>query len=171
MKLLALLFLLSFNVFAQEEEESEYLRALRLSCDKQKVALGCFNYANALMRNGNEEAAEKYFALGCKQEHSPSCKKEKWDLPAGLKPAKAPVVESATTTTEATTEATVEATTETPVETATETVPETEAATTTEETSSEATIEATPETATEPEAEALPESLDLDLDSGSTINE
>jgi hypothetical protein len=168
MKLLALLFVLSFSVLAQEEEESEYLRALRISCDKQKVALGCFNYANALMRNGNEEAAEKYFALGCKQEHSPSCKKEKWDLPAGLKPAKAPVVESATNSTEAAPETAVETPTE---ETATETISEPDATTTTEAPSSEAAVEATPETATEPEAEALPESIDLDMNSGSTINE
>lgn len=146
MKILVLLIVLSFNLFAQDEEESEYLRALRLSCDKQKVALGCFNYANALMRNGNEEAAEKYFALGCKQEHSPSCKKEKWDLPEGAKPAKKPEVEASTAPAEGP---------------ATETVPET--------TTEEAATEPAAEPATEPEA--VPESLELDLDTGTTINE
>lgn len=78
--------MLSLNLFAQDEE-SEYLRALRLSCEKQKVALGCFNYANALSRAEKDELAEKYYALGCKQEHAPSCKKEKWDLPEAEKPA------------------------------------------------------------------------------------
>lgn len=138
MKILVLLIVLSFNLFAQDEEESEYLRALRLSCDKQKVALGCFNYANALMRKGNEEAAEKYFALGCKQEHSPSCKKEKWDLPEGAKPVEKPGVEATELPTEAP---------------STETVPET--------TTEEAPIE----------PEASSESLELDLDTGATINE
>lgn len=80
MKIVLLLMLLSHNSFAQNDE-SEYFRALRLSCEKQKVALGCFNYANTLMRAGNEEMASKYFDLGCKQNHTPSCSKEKWDSP------------------------------------------------------------------------------------------
>jgi hypothetical protein len=80
MKMMLLLMLLSHNSFAQNEE-SEYFRALRLSCEKQKVALGCFNYANTLMRAGNEDLANKYFDLGCKQNHTPSCSKEKWDTP------------------------------------------------------------------------------------------
>jgi len=81
MKLVVILCLFSLSLFAQEEE-SEALRAMRLSCEKQKVALGCFNYANMLARLEKNEEADKAFELGCKLGDSPSCKKEKWDLPA-----------------------------------------------------------------------------------------
>jgi hypothetical protein len=81
MKLVVILCLFSLSLFAQDEE-SEALRAMRLSCERQKVALGCFNYANMLARLEKNEEADKAFKLGCKLGDSPSCKKEKWDLPA-----------------------------------------------------------------------------------------
>jgi len=81
MKLVVILCLFSLSLFAQDEE-SEALRAMRLSCEKQKVALGCFNYANMLARLEKNEEADKAFEMGCKLGDSPSCKKEKWDLPA-----------------------------------------------------------------------------------------
>jgi hypothetical protein len=80
MKILVLIALMTFNLFAQEEE-SEALSAMRISCEKQKVGLGCFNYANMLIRADKKELADKFFELGCKYNHSSSCKKEKWDLP------------------------------------------------------------------------------------------
>ena len=81
MKLLLFFCLFSLAAFAVEEEESEALSAMRLSCEKQKVGLGCYNYANMLVRSEKAEAAEKYFEMGCKLSHQPSCAKEKWDLP------------------------------------------------------------------------------------------
>ncbi len=80
MKIYVLLALLSFNLYAQDEE-TEALRAMRISCVKQKVGLGCFNYANMLIRADKEDLADTYFEKGCKLEHSPSCKKEKWEIP------------------------------------------------------------------------------------------
>lgn len=90
MKIFVLIALISFNLFAQEEE-SEALRAMRISCEKHKVGLGCFNYANMLIRAENNELANKFFELGCKQDHSPSCKKEKWVIPDVVITKKAPV--------------------------------------------------------------------------------
>ena len=87
MKLYALFLFLSFPLLAQNEE-SEALKAMRLSCEKQKVALGCFNYANMLLRIERSDEADKYFEMGCKLEHSPSCSKDKWDLPLAKPPSK-----------------------------------------------------------------------------------
>jgi hypothetical protein len=87
MKHFALFLFLSFPLFAQDEE-SEALKAMRLSCEKQKVGLGCFNYANMLLRLDKSDEADKYFEMGCKLEHSPSCSKEKWDLPLAKVPSK-----------------------------------------------------------------------------------
>ncbi len=83
MKSFWLITILSFSLsaLAQENEESEASKAMRLSCEKQKVALGCYNYANMLSRSGKEDEVDKYYEMGCKLDHSPSCKKEKWDLP------------------------------------------------------------------------------------------
>lgn len=81
MKLFMIFCLISLSAFAVEEEESEALRALRISCEKQKVGLGCFNYANMLVRIEKSDDAEKYYEMGCKLSHEPSCAKEKWDLP------------------------------------------------------------------------------------------
>src|SRR4051794_33139501 len=81
MKLLIFLLFLSLALFASEEEESEALKAMRLSCVKQKIGLGCFNYANMLVRIDKSDTAEKFYELGCKLEHQPSCSKDKWDIP------------------------------------------------------------------------------------------
>jgi hypothetical protein len=86
MKHYALLLFLSFPLLAQVEE-SEALKAMRLSCEKQKVGLGCFNYANMLLRLDKSDEADKYFEMGCKLEHSPSCSKDKWDLPLAKAPS------------------------------------------------------------------------------------
>ena len=87
MKLYALFLFLSFPLLAQNEE-SEALKAMRLSCEKQKVGLGCFNYANMLLRIEKSDEADKYFEMGCKLNHSPSCSKDKWDLPLAKAPSK-----------------------------------------------------------------------------------
>jgi hypothetical protein len=80
MKIYALLTLISFSLFAQDEE-SEALRTMRISCEKQKIGLACFNYANMLIRAEKNETVDNYFEMGCKLDHSPSCKKEKWVIP------------------------------------------------------------------------------------------
>lgn len=80
MKILILMLVLSFPILAQEEE-TEALRAMKLSCVKQKVGLGCYNYANMLARINKQDEADKFYELGCKYEHQPSCSKEKWDIP------------------------------------------------------------------------------------------
>ena len=87
MKLYALFLFLSFPLLAQNEE-SEALKAMRLSCEKQKVGLGCFNYANMLLRIEKSDEADKYFEMGCKLNHSPSCSKDKWDIPLAKAPSK-----------------------------------------------------------------------------------
>jgi hypothetical protein len=93
MKHYTLFLFLSFPLLAQVEE-SEALKAMRLSCEKQKVGLGCFNYANMLLRIEKIDEADKYFQRGCKLDHSPSCSKEKWDLPLAKAPLK-PIEEKA----------------------------------------------------------------------------
>jgi hypothetical protein len=80
MKIFALLILISFSLFAQDEE-SEALRTMRISCEKQKIGLACFNYANMLIRAKKDDSVDTYFEMGCKLDHSPSCKKEKWVIP------------------------------------------------------------------------------------------
>ena len=87
MKLYALFLFLSFPLLAQNEE-SEALKAMRLSCEKQKVGLGCFNYANMLLRIEKSDEADKYFEMGCKLNYSPSCSKDKGDLPLAKAPSK-----------------------------------------------------------------------------------
>ena len=87
MKLYALFLFLSLPLFAQNEE-SEALKAMRLSCEKQKVGLGCFNFANMLLRVDRSDEADKYFEMGCKLNYSPSCSKDKWDLPLAKAPSK-----------------------------------------------------------------------------------
>lgn len=78
----SILFFLIFSSLAYaQEEETEALRAMRLSCTKQKVALGCFNYANMLVRIDKSAEAEKFFETGCKLGHQGSCSQEKWDIP------------------------------------------------------------------------------------------
>ena len=74
-KTIMFMLILSLNAFAQEE--SEALRALRLSC-QQNVGLGCYNYANMLLKRDQPENADKYFEMGCKLEHSDSCSKKSW---------------------------------------------------------------------------------------------
>ena len=88
MKMILFFFISLGSSFAQiQDQESEVLRAMRLSCEKQKVALGCFNYANMLIRLDRADQADAFFDLGCKLDHSPSCQKEKWTLPAPEKKA------------------------------------------------------------------------------------
>lgn len=77
MPLILLLAIVSTFSFASEETEA--LRAVRLGCDKQKVALGCYHYANFLLKAGDSSAADSYFEKGCGLGHEPSCKKEAWE--------------------------------------------------------------------------------------------
>lgn len=75
-----LIFLLClFSALSFASEETEALRAVRLGCDKQKVALGCYNYANFLLKSGDSTAADSYFEKGCGLGHQPSCQKEAWE--------------------------------------------------------------------------------------------
>lgn len=74
-----ILLLTLFSAFSFASEETEALRAVRLGCDKQKVALGCYNYANFLLKSGDSSAADSYFEKGCGLGHEPSCKKEEWE--------------------------------------------------------------------------------------------
>ncbi len=76
MKNVLFILLMSLKVFAQDEE-SEALRALRLSC-QQNVGLGCYNYANMLLKRDQTDNANKYFEMGCKLEHAESCSKKSW---------------------------------------------------------------------------------------------
>lgn len=77
-----------------QEEESEALSAMRLGCMKHGVALGCYNYANMLVRSEKETEAEKYFERGCKLKHEGSCQKQKWDIPDRVKTATTEVTPS-----------------------------------------------------------------------------
>lgn len=77
-KFMIFLMVFSFNLKAEEQEESEALRALRLSCEKHKVALGCYNYANLLLSQ-KKENSEAIFKLGCDLGHQDSCSKKTWD--------------------------------------------------------------------------------------------
>lgn len=70
-----------------QEEETEALSAMRLGCMKGGVALGCYNYANMLVRSDKADEAEKYFEKGCKLKHEGSCQKQKWDIPDRVKTA------------------------------------------------------------------------------------
>jgi hypothetical protein len=79
-----LLFML-FAVPAVAQQETEALSAMRLGCNKHSVALGCYNYANMLVREEQPEEAEKYFERGCKLKHEGSCEKQKWDIPDRVK--------------------------------------------------------------------------------------
>lgn len=76
-----------FVVPALAQEESEALSAMRLGCNKHGVALGCFNYANMLVREEKQDEAEKYFEKGCKLKHEGSCQQQKWDIPDRVKTA------------------------------------------------------------------------------------
>lgn len=76
-----------FAVPALAQEESEALSAMRLGCNKHGVALGCFNYANMLVREEKQDQADKYFERGCKLKHEGSCLKQKWDIPDRVKTA------------------------------------------------------------------------------------
>lgn len=84
MKILLLIILFIPGAYAQEEE-TEALSAMRLGCMKHGVALGCYNYANMLVRSEKSDEAEKYFERGCKLKHEGSCQRQKWDIPDRVK--------------------------------------------------------------------------------------
>lgn len=107
MKIFILLMIFSLSAWAQEEE-SEALRALRLSC-QQNVGLGCYNYANMLLKRDQQENANKYFEMGCKLEHADSCSKKTWDgsATASVSAESTPVATAETTTTETSSESTI----------------------------------------------------------------
>ena len=79
--------MLMMNLAHAREEETEALSAMRLGCEKHGVALGCFNYANMLVRSEKESEADKYYEKGCKLKHEGSCQKQKWDIPDRVKTA------------------------------------------------------------------------------------
>ena len=81
-----ILFILFITPALAQEEETEALSAMRLGCMKSGVALGCYNYANMLVRSEKADEAEKYFERGCKLKHEGSCQKQKWDIPDRVQP-------------------------------------------------------------------------------------
>jgi len=68
--------LLSVPIYAQE---SEALHAMKLGCEKGKSSIGCYHYANLLIRNGKESEASEVFKKACQLGHKPSCDEEKWE--------------------------------------------------------------------------------------------
>jgi hypothetical protein len=72
--------LICFCTFSYAVEESEALRISRVSCDKEKNPMSCYNYANFLHRAGDSSASDTYFEKGCKLDHKPSCDKELWEI-------------------------------------------------------------------------------------------
>ncbi len=68
--------LISAIAFAYED--SEGMRAMRLGCEKQKLGLGCTNYANFLIKNGRESEADAYFDKAFKLGHQEGCDKKRW---------------------------------------------------------------------------------------------
>jgi TPR repeat protein len=81
------LFMLLLTTAHAQEEETEALSAMRLGCMKSGVALGCYNYANMLVRSDKVDEADKYYERGCKLKHEGSCQKQKWDIPDRVKTA------------------------------------------------------------------------------------
>lgn len=93
MKTMITLTLLIFSLtsFASEAEvESEFLKGMRLGCEKQKIALGCYNYANLLINRNRQDEAKKYFKLGCDGGHEKACRQESWEVVA-VAPVEAPI--------------------------------------------------------------------------------
>ena len=88
---LVLLFVITASVVAVEETEG--MRAMRLGCEKQKLGLGCTNYANFLIKNGRESEADAYFEKGCKLGHQDGCDKKKWAVKEVVVPQPEPIVE------------------------------------------------------------------------------
>jgi hypothetical protein len=60
-------------------EESEAIRAVRLGCEKQRLGRGCVNYANFLLKNGDEKKAKVYFQKGCKLKVQDGCDQKRWE--------------------------------------------------------------------------------------------
>ena len=89
---LLLLFISTASVVAVEETEG--MRAMRLGCEKQKLGLGCTNYANFLIKNGRESEADAYFEKGCKLGHQDGCDKKRWPVKEVIVIEPEPVVES-----------------------------------------------------------------------------
>lgn len=71
-----ILILLSVPIYAQE---SEALHAMKLGCEKGKSAIGCYHYANLLIRHQKESEASEVFKKACQMGHKPACDEEKWE--------------------------------------------------------------------------------------------
>lgn len=84
---------------------------MRLGCDKQKLGLGCTNYANFLIKNDRESEADAYFEKGCKLGNQDGCDKKRWAVKEVVSPEPEAIVESPIE------EKPVEAPVESPVET------------------------------------------------------
>ncbi len=72
MKLLILLNLIVFSSFA----ESEAFRHLKISCEKRNIKLACYNLARLYSRKNKLEMSDRFYKMGCKLGHKPSCNKE-----------------------------------------------------------------------------------------------
>jgi hypothetical protein len=77
MKYFLIIFLVSTSIFASE---SELVSTMKIGCEKQKSAIGCYNYANFLIKQGDNNLADKYFDKGCKLGNKSSCRKEVWEF-------------------------------------------------------------------------------------------
>ncbi len=73
-----LMFICSVSAWAQVEE-SEVMRAMRLGCDKERLGLGCYNYANMLIKKGQPERADAYFIKACQYKNQDGCDKKIWE--------------------------------------------------------------------------------------------
>lgn len=142
--LLIMLVMFSSNLRAEVEEESEALRALRLSCVKHKVALGCYNYANLLLSQ-KKENSESMFKLGCELGHQDSCSKKTWESITTSPVESAPAVEETPSIVTETNE---------PAESSTTVTAEAEPAAVTEESHSPASEEGAPPVEESVQAEA-----------------
>jgi hypothetical protein len=89
---------------------------MRLGCEKQKLGLGCTNYANFLIKNGRASEADAYFEKGCKLGNQDGCDKKTWPVKEVIAPEPEAIVESPIEETPV--ETPVESPAETPVEAA-----------------------------------------------------
>ena len=78
MNIFLYLFLFSVSAWPQDKE-SEALKAARLGCDKQNQALGCYVYANWLIKIQENQKADTYFEKACKLNLQDGCDKKIWE--------------------------------------------------------------------------------------------
>lgn len=98
--MLNLLFISLMFISSTRAQESEGIRFMRLGCEKQKQALGCYNYANFQLKAGKNKTADRYFKKGCKLGYKLACDKMPWgrSIASVEEKSEAPIVEVKTET-------------------------------------------------------------------------